>query len=398
MIFLLFFDYRERIGAMMLDFSYCSNTYFEFGKDKEEMLGILVKKFGGKRVLVVYGGGSVLKSGLMDRVKAILENNSIYYSVLGGVKANPESDFVYEGINLCKKDDIDFIVAVGGGSVIDSAKAIGAGALYDGDFWDFFKNKDRKVVEASLPVGVILTIAAAGSEGSNSMVITHSKTHDKRGNIRCDVVRPVFAIMNPTLTMSLTSYQSACGIVDIMTHIIERYFSNTANCYITDSMCEGVLKAIIQFGKVVIDEPDNYNARANIMWASMIAHNNILGVDREQDWASHKIEHELSGKYDVAHGAGLAVIVPRWMRYVSKINPTKFLEFSKNVFGVNGIDEGINRLENFWNGLGLSSSLEKIGFREEDLSYLVENVDYKDGYIGNYVKLNKDDVRKIYEI
>lgn len=391
----------------MLDFNFYAPTYYEFGKNKESMVGNLVEKFGGRKVLLHYGGGSVVRSGLLDRVKGYLGEKKINYVELGGVQANPESSLVYQGIELCRKEQVDFILAVGGGSVIDSAKAIGAGVLYDGDFWDFFCDENRKVVEKSLPVGVILTIAAAGSEGSPSMVITNSDTRLKRGNIKCDVVRPKFAIMNPSLTMSLSDYQTACGIVDIMTHVIERYFSNTKGCVVTDRLCEAVLKAMIESGKKVLKDSNDYDARANIMWASTIAHNNICGVDREQDWSSHKIEHELSGKYGIAHGAGLAVIVIKWMRYVSKRNPDKFLEFGKNIFGVRTdlfgtdndyIEMGIQKLQEFWISLGMPSSLEELGYKEEDLEYLVSHVDYnKDGYIGNYVRLYRDDIRKIYE-
>ena len=383
----------------MLDFSLWMPTYYEFGLNKEKSVCELIKRFGGKRVLLHYGGGSVIKSGLLGKIKKYLEDEHIFYVELGGVKANPESDMVYEGINVVRDNNIDFILAVGGGSVIDSAKAIGVGALYNGDFWDFFREDNRKIAEETLPVGVILTIAASGSESSNSMVITNSQTKMKRGNVRSDVVRPCFAIMNPSLTMTLSNYQTACGIVDIMTHIMERYFSNTENCIVTDYMCEAVLKSMLENGKKVIDCPEDYNARANIMWAGTIAHNNILGMDREQDWASHKIEHELSAKYNVAHGAGLAVIVPRWMKYVSKIHPKKFVQFNYKVFGIESDDVrlGIQKLEDFWNSLGMSSDLASVGYCKEDLDYLVEHIDYTiSGTIGNYVKLTKDDVRKIY--
>lgn len=390
----------------MLDFNFYSPTYFEFGKNKESMVGNLINKFGGKRVLVHYGGGSIVKSGLLKRVEKYLSDYNISYIKLGGVKANPESNLVYDGIKLCRENDIDFVLAIGGGSVIDSAKAIAAGVVYNGDFWDFFKDENRIVVEKSLPVGVILTIAAAGSEGSPSMVITNSDLKLKRGNIKCDIVRPKFAIMNPELTLTLSNYQTACGIVDIMTHVIERYFSNTKNCIVTDRLCEAILKAVIENGRKLIEDKDNYEARANIMWASTLAHNNICGVDREQDWASHKIEHELSAKYGIAHGAGLSVIVIKWMRYVSKRNPDKFRDFGKNVFGIRtdlfGTDDdyieiGIQKLQEFWISLGMPSSLEELGYKEEDLDYLVSHVDYtSEGFVGNYVKLNSDDVRNIY--
>ena len=391
----------------MLNFNYYAPTYFEFGRNTESKVGNLIQKFGGKKVLIHYGSGSVKKSGLLSRVLEYLNSSGISYVELSGVKANPESDLVYEGIDLCRKENIDFILAVGGGSVIDSAKAIAAGVKYNGDFWDFFRDDNRKIVKDTLPVGVILTIAAAGSEGSPSMVITHSEYKLKRGNTKCDIVRPKFAIMNPELTITLSNYQTACGIVDIMTHVIERYFSNTKNCIVTDKLCEAIFKSMIESGKKVIENPNDYEARSNIMWAGTIAHNNLCGVDREQDWASHKIEHELSAKYGVAHGAGLAVIVIKWMRYVSKRNPYKFREFGKNVFGVRtdlfGTDDdyiemGIQKLQEFWISLGMPSSLEELGYKEEDLEYLVEHVDYtSEGTVGNYVKLTCDDVRNIYK-
>lgn len=391
----------------MLDFHYFAPTYYEFGKDSECKVGKLIQKFGGKRVLIHYGRNSVQKSGLLSRVKKYLDDGKIFYVELGGVKANPESDLVYEGIELCKKVNIDFILAIGGGSVIDSAKAIGAGVLYDSDFWNFFRDENREVVQRSLPIGVILTIAASGSEGSNSMVITNSMTQLKRGNIKSDAVRPKFAIMNPSLTMTLSDYQTACGIVDIMTHVIERYFSNSKNCIVTDRLCEAILKSMLESGKKVMENPTDYEARANIMWAGTLAHNNICGVDREQDWASHKMEHELSAKYGVAHGAGLAVVVIKWMRYVSKRNPNKFREFGKNIFGIRNdlfgtdddyIEIGIQKLQEFWISLGMPSSLQELGYQDEDLDYLVEHVDYaSDGTIGNYVKLTRYDVRNIYQ-
>jgi len=381
----------------MLDFNYCAPTYYEFGREKERLIGKIIKEKGYKKVLLHYGGNFVFESGLLNKVKEYLNDENIDFICLGGVKANPESNLVYEGIELCRNNNIDFVLAIGGGSIIDSSKAIAAGTLYDGDFWDFFDNESRKKVERTLPVGVILTIAAAGSEGSPSMVITNSVTRQKRGNIKCDVIRPVFSIMNPELTMTLSKYQTACGIVDIMTHVIERYFSNTNNCIVTDRMCEAILKSMIESGEKIIDNPSDYDARANIMWASTIAHNNICGVDREQDWASHKIEHELSGMYDIAHGAGLAVIVIKWMKYVSKINPSKFIDFSKNVFNIDNIDDGINELQKFWISLGMPSTLDELKYKKEDLDYLVNNVDYtKDGYVGNYVKLYREDIRNIY--
>lgn len=391
----------------MLDFQFYMPTYCEFGRDTENKVSGLIQRFLGHKVLIHYGGGSALKSGLLERVEKNLSSNGIEYIALGGVQANPESDLVYQGIELCRSNQVDFILAIGGGSVIDSAKAIGAGVLYDGDFWDFFRSKDRKTVEKTLPVGVILTIAAAGSETSPSMVITNSETKEKRGNVKCDAVRPVFAILNPALTMTVSPYQTACGVVDIMTHVMERYFSNTKSCEVTDRMCEAILKAMLVTGRNLVENPFDYESRANMMWAGSVAHNNICGVGRSQDWASHKIEHELSGKYGIAHGAGLAVVVIMWMKYVSKVNPSRFVDFAKNVFGVSDdqfeedmdyVNYGIQQLQNFWVSIGMPRSLNELGYQEEDLDYLVEHVDYNDdGTIGGYVKLNREDIRKIYE-
>lgn len=382
----------------MLDFEYITPTYYDFGKDKEKNVGTLLKTFQASNVLVVYGSKHVEESGLLNKVLEDLDKKEISYKLLKGVKPNPESDLVYEGIDIVKKNKIKFILAIGGGSVIDTAKAIGAGSKYDGDFWDFFRDKNRVKAKSTIPVGVILTIAAAGSEGSPSMVITNSVTKEKRGNIKSNVVRPLFCIMNPYLTTTLSNYQTACGIVDIMTHIFERYFSNTEDCYLTDALAEATLKVLLDIGPKVIEKPTDYNLRANLMWASTIAHNNILGMDREQDWASHKIEHELSAKYDVAHGAGLAVIVPRWMRYVSKINPKKFHQFRKNIMKTENIDQAIDKLEKFFISLGMPSTLEEIGYDPKDLDILVNYIDYtKEGYVGNYVKLRKEDIIKIYK-
>ena len=380
----------------MLDFTYENKTEILFGKNKVDLLGKTVKKYNFKNVLVVYGGGSALKSGLIDRVTSQLKEEHIGYSLVGGVCENPTSDFVYEAIDFVKKNNIDLVLAVGGGSVIDASKAIGAGAVYDGDFWDFFRSKDRLVIERTLPVAVVLTMAAAGSENSESIVITNKELQEKRGNIKTSVVRPIFTIEDPLLTLTLPKYNTACGIVDMMVHIMERYFSNTENVMVTDSLCEGLLKSILSMGIDLINDLDNYDLRANIMWASTIAHNNILGMDREQDWASHRIEHELSTKYNLAHGAGLAVVVPRWMRYVSKRNDTKFKSFAKNVMEVDTIDDAINKLEDFFKALGIPTTLEEIGYKESDLDSLIDTIDYRGDTLGFYVPLSKEDIRNIY--
>ena len=290
----------------MNDFTFYSPTFFSFGKDSENETGTYVKRFGGHKVLIHYGGGSVVRSGLLDRVKASLDKEGIPYVLLGGVQPNPRSGLVYEGIELCKKENVDFVLAVGGGSSIDSAKAIAAGVVYDGDFWDFYCGK---AIENALPVGTILTISAAGSEGSPDSVITYEDGMFKRG-ASGDAIRPKFSILNPALTQTLPAYQTACGITDIMAHLYERYLTNTKDVEVTDRLLEALLLTMIHEGPRVIANPDNYEARANIMWAGMLGHNNACGVGRSQDWNSHNIEHELSALYDCAHGAGLAVTMP----------------------------------------------------------------------------------------
>ena len=288
----------------MNNFNFYAPTYFAFGKGKEAEVGTLVKRFGGTKVLIHYGGGSVKRNGVFDKVVKSLNDMDIPYVELGGVKPNPRSGLVYEGIDLCRKENVDFILAIGGGSAIDSAKAIAMGVPYDGDFWDYYSKGIP--VEKALPVGTVLTISAAGSEGSSGSVITHEESMLK-WSAGGDVVRPKFSILNPEFTCTVSPYQTACGITDIMIHVFERYFTNTQNVETTDRLCEGLLKAMIEEGPKVMKDLTNYEARANIMWAGMIAHNNILGVGRDQDWATHNIEHELSALYDCAHGAGLAV-------------------------------------------------------------------------------------------
>ncbi|WP_303805483.1 iron-containing alcohol dehydrogenase, partial [Ruminococcus flavefaciens] len=286
----------------MDNFNFYSPTEFVFGKDRESECGEYVKKYGGSKVLIHYGGGSAERSGLLGRVRESLNKSGISFVELGGVKPNPRDTLVYKGIDLCRSEGVDFILAVGGGSSIDSAKAIAAGVPYDGDFWDFYSGKS---IEKALPIGVVLTIAAAGSEGSGDSVITKEDGMLKRG-AGSDALRARFSILNPALTQTLPAYQTACGATDIMAHVFERYFTNTTEVEITDRLCEAVLITMVKETPRVIADPDNYDARANIMWAGMVAHNGIVGVGRSQDWNSHGIEHELSALYDCAHGAGLA--------------------------------------------------------------------------------------------
>lgn len=386
----------------MDNFSFYAPTYFDFGRGAELHTAELIRRFGGNRVLLHYGGGSIKRSGLYDRLVSILKEAGIFFVELGGVKPNPRSGLVYEGIQLCKREKVDFVLAVGGGSTIDSAKAIAAGTLYPGDFMDFYRGKAK--VERALPVGTILTIAAAGSEGSPNTVITEEETQIKKG-MKSDLLRPVFSVLNPELTCTLPPYQTAAGATDIIVHVCERYFSNTQETEITDRLCEAVMKTVIHEAPRVIEDPENYEARANIMWAGMLAHNNVCGVGRQQDWASHHIEHELSAEYDVTHGAGLAVVTPKWMRYVLEKNPGKLILFANRVWDIplNENDpmetakKGIEAFEAFLKSIGMPSSFEEIGAKREDIPKMTDKLLKGKKTEGNYVKLEREDVIRIYE-
>ena len=386
----------------MENFNFYSPTEFVFGKERENETGSLVKKYGGSRVFIHYGGGSAVKSGLLDRVKKSLDSEGIFYTELGGVKPNPRDTLIYKGIEICKKENIDFILSVGGGSCIDSSKGIAAGACYDGDFWDFYSHK--AVVEKALPIGTVLTIAAAGSEGSGGSVVTQESTMLKR-DTGSDVLRPRFSVLNPALTCTLPAYQTACGAADIMAHVFERYFTNTPEVEITDRLCEAVLLTMIKETPRVIADPDNYEARANIMWAGTVAHNDIVGVGRSQDWNSHGIEHELSGLYDCAHGAGLAVIMPAWMEFVMNHNVMRFAQMAVRVWGCEMNFEkpeetaikGIRCFRRFLHDIGLPINLAELGAKEEDIPVLVKNQNVQDRTWG-FVRLSADDITEIYRI
>ena len=386
----------------MENFTFFSPTYFVFGKGEENNAGELVKKFGGTRVLVVYGGGSAVKSGLLGRVTDSLKKEGIESYELGGVKPNPRSGLVYEGIDICRKEGVDFVLAVGGGSVIDTSKAIAAGAVYDGDFWDFYMGK--RITEA-LPVGTILTISAAGSEGSPDSVITKEEGMFKRG-ASGDAIRPAFSILNPELTQSLPPYQTACGITDIMAHLMERYMTNSSDVQTTDRMIEGLLLAMIEEGPKAVANPDDYEARANIMWAGMMAHNNSCGVGRSQDWISHDIEHELSALYDCAHGAGLAVTFPAYLTYAYKHDVARVAQFARRVWGCpEDIDDeeaalmGIESLREFFNSIGMPSTIGEFGGTEGDIDKLAHTACYgngRDGKLRGFVEVDEDAVKEIY--
>ena len=303
----------------MFDFKYFTPTKVVFGKNTEAQVADLIKEFGGTKILIHYGGGSVIRSGLLKRVTDTLDAAGISYVTLGGAVPNPHLGLVYEGIELCKKENVDFLLAVGGGSAIESAKAIGYGVANEGDVWDFYDYKRK--AEGCLPLGVILTIAATGSEMSDSSVITKEEGLVKRG-YSSDYSRAKFAIMNPELTMTLPDYQTACGCTDIMMHTMERYFTNGGNMELTDALAEGLLRTVKKNAIILRDDPQNYDARAEVMWAGSLAHNGLTGCGNDGgDWMTHKLEHELGGLYDVAHGAGLAAIWGSWARYVYKDLP-----------------------------------------------------------------------------
>lgn len=388
----------------MNNFSYISPTRYIFGHDAEEKAGELAKANGMTRVMIVYGKGSVVRSGLLDRVKESLSDSGIQSIELGGVQPNPTDEKVYEGVALGRDNRVDGIIAVGGGSAIDTAKAIAAGIMYDGDFWDFYSGKT--VVEKALPLGVVLTIPAAGSEGSGNSVITH-RNGMKKLSLRTDMaLRPKFSCMNPELTFTLPPYQTACGICDMMIHIFERYFSLTPAVEVTDRIAEGLIKAIMAEAPKVLADPCDYDARANIMWSGTLAHNGLCGTGRAEDWASHFMEHELSALYpNVAHGAGLAVIVPAWMTYVSRTNPKKVAQFARRVFDVNEADDskaaltGIDRLRTFFTSLGLPSALSELGVKESDIPIMVEKLHINKGErVGSYVPLTASDTAEIYRM
>lgn len=388
----------------MNNFVFYSPTEFVFGKDTEGQVGELSQKYGARKVMIVYGGGSAQRSGLLDRVKASLDKAGLSWCELGGVQPNPTDGKVYQGIELAKKENIDLLLAVGGGSVIDTAKAIAAGVPYSGDFWDFFEGKAK--VEAALKVAVVLTIPAAGSEGSGNAVITKEATLQKLGIKVPGLLRPVFSIMNPELTYTLPPFQTACGAADMMAHIMERYFSNTPDVELTDRISEGVLKAIIEEAPKAMKNPQDYGARANLMWAGMVAHNDTCGVGREEDWSSHALEHEVSAVYGVAHGAGLSAIFPAWLTWMTTHNLPKLVQFAVRVWDVPAEGnpeavalEGIRRLRRFFSSLGLPITFRELGIPEPDIDLLVNNLHRNKGeLLGNYVKLTRQDTAEIYRL
>ena len=388
----------------MNNFVFYSPTEFVFGKATEMQVGALARKHGARKVMIVYGGGSVVRSGLLDRVKQSLQEAGIEYCLMGGVQPNPVDTKVYEGIEFCRREQADMLLPVGGGSVIDTAKAIAAGVLYEGDFWDFYIGKAK--VTKALKVAVVLTIPAAGSEGSGNTVITKLDGLQKLSLRVPEVLRPVFSIMNPELTYTLPPFQTACGVADMMAHIMERYFTNTQEVEIGDRLCEGTLMAIINEAPKVMRNPEDYGARANLMWAGMIANNCTCGVGCEEDWASHFLEHEISAIYGVTHGAGLSVIFPAWMTWMVEHNVGKIAQYAVRVWGVPESEdkkavalEGIGKLKAFFSSLGLPVTFEELGVEDPDIDRLADSLHRNKGeLVGNYVKLTKQDSKEIYRL
>lgn len=387
----------------MNNFIFKNPTKIIFGKDTELLVGKEISCYDTK-VLLHFGGGSIKKTGLYDKIIKSLKDAGIEVFELPGVQPNPRLSLVQEGIRLCREKDIKFILAVGGGSVIDSAKAIAVGVPYEGNVWDFYEGKSK--IEKSLPVGTVLTLPAAGSESSDSSVITNEDGWYKVG-LNSNLFYPVFSILNPELTFTLPDYQTACGAADIMSHIMERYFTDTPNVELTDRLCEATFKTVVQNVPRVFKNPNDYNARAEIMWSGTIAHNNLLNTGRQGDWGSHTIEHEISAIYDIAHGAGLTILFPAWMKYVYKRHLNRFAQYAQRMWNVddNLFDledvalRGIAALENYFNSIGLPTRLSHANI---DGKRLVEIADrctcFDTKTVGDVMKLNKNDVLNVLKL
>lgn len=389
----------------MNNFTFYSPTEFVFGKETESQVGELCVKYGAKRVMIVYGGGSVVRSGLLDKVKTALDSAGIVYCELAGVHPNPIDTKVYEGLELARDFQPDFLLPVGGGSTIDTAKAIAVGYYYEGDFWDFYIGKAKPA--AALPVGVVLTIPAAGSEGSGNTVITNTTTHVKSGLRMPMLLRPKFAIMNPELTMTLPEWQTASGISDMMAHILERYLSNTPDVQIGDRLAEGMLLAIMEEAEKVIANPQDYEARANIMWSGTIAHNDTCSLGRQEDWNSHAMEHEISAEYDVTHGAGLAVIFPAFLEYAADHNPGKVAQLAHRVLGVADSGDasadahaGAKALKTWFHDvLHMPVTFAQLGIPEPNLELMNERLHKLKGTVmQGYMPLDAEATMEIYKL
>ena len=393
----------------MNNFDYYCPTKILFGRNKEALVGQEAAQFG-KKVLLHYGTKSAEKSGLLDIVRKSLCEAGLEVWELGGVQPNPRSSLVYQGVEIAKREGIELILAVGGGSVIDSAKAIAVGAPYQGDFFDFYSN-DRKAPTEALPVGVVLTLPGAGSESSDGSVITND-TLGTKTYCNSDLIKPVFAILNPEWTRTVSVYQTTCGMVDAFAHVVERYFTNDTYVDLTDRLCESVMKTLIKYSYLIQKDPENYDYRAEIMLACKVAHDDSVGIGRTQDWASHNMEHQLSALYDVAHGAGLAVIMPAWMKYVYKTNPSRFVKFGKNVMGVEmdidfdeaGLEsyilETIEAFENWLSSIQMPTRLGQLcPVKEEEFATMADLcLEFCGESIGGLKKLGREDIIQIYNL
>ena len=391
----------------MKDFVYYAPTEVVFGKDSEEQVARLVKKYGGHKVLVHYGGKSAAKSGLLDKMFILLRQGGVDFVALGGVVPNPRLSLVHEGIDLCRKEGVDFILAVGGGSVIDSAKAIACGVPYDGEVWDFYMGKAEPA--SYLPVACVLTIPAAGSEMSDSSVITNEDGDVKVGYSNA-MSRPKFAIMNPVRTFTLPPYQTAAGVTDMMMHTMERYFSHDDDMDFTDALAEALLRSMKENAFKVLADPEDYRARAQVMWGGSVAHNDLTGCGLTGDWATHELEHELSGMFDVTHGAGLAAIWPSWARYVYKENVSRFVRFAVNVMDVpNDFTDpegtalkGIEAMERFYHAIGMPINIHELIGKEitdEEIREMVRKCSRNGTRTqGSFKVLHPEDMEKIYKM
>ena len=387
----------------MLNFVYDNKTTLIFGNGTQHEAGALLKPFG-KKVLLHYGGGSIRRSGLYDAVTASLKAAGVEYEELGGVQPNPTLPLVYEGIRLCREHGLGLVLAVGGGSVIDSAKAIALGVPHEGDVWDLYLSKQQPQADP-LPVATVLTIPAAGSESSPNTVITNEETRRKLG-YGSPKLRPVFSIINPELFFTLPHHQMANGVSDMMSHIFERYFTRTLHTDLSDGLCETTLRTIMRNARILNGNLHDYDAWAEIAFSGNLAHNNLLGVGREQDWGCHAMEHELSALYHVDHGAGLAVVTPAWMKYVSPKHQGMFAQFAVKVMGVEGsfrepealIREGISRLERFYRELGLPTAMEELNIKSGDFPLMAEQAISVRGPIGGLEQLDARDVQAIYRL
>ncbi|NLC43164.1 MAG: iron-containing alcohol dehydrogenase [Clostridiales bacterium] len=389
----------------MINFEFHTPTKIFFGKDTHKQIGEIISNYGFKKILLHYGGGSIKKTGLYDQVLESLNRNKIEFIELGGVEPNPKVGLVRKGAQICKEEKVDMVLAVGGGSVIDSSKVIAIAALSDHDPWEFSSKKETPA--KALPVGAILTLSASGSEMSSSAVLTNEDGEFKRG-FNSDFNRPLFSILNPELTYSVDKFQTGCGIVDIMMHTLERYFTKTRDVDLTDQIAEGLLRSVIRAGEIAINNPEDYEARATLMWAGSLSHNDLTGAGRDYFMTCHQLEHEISGIYDsVAHGAGLSIIFPAWAKYIYKHNVEKFCQYAVRVWNIQMNFEnpeetalkGIIATENYFKSIDMPVRLSELNITDEKFEEMAE----KCTFFGNrtlpdYIPLGKKEIIEIFEL